>query len=73
MYFCIKSSNGTQLKLASCKIALKPPVVCSTDRSKAVVPVLCFRFDALTELGAFYANRFFFYVFLFKELHRDPG
>ena len=27
-------------KLASCKSALKPPLVCSTDRSKAVVPVL---------------------------------
>ena len=30
------------MKLASCKSALKPPVVCSTDRSKAVVPVLVF-------------------------------
>ena len=28
------------MKLASCKSALNPPVVCSTDRSKAVVPVL---------------------------------
>ena len=27
------------MKLASCKSALNPPVVCSTDRSKAVVPV----------------------------------
>ena len=32
------------MKLASCKSALNPPVVCSTDRSKAVFPVLlcCF-------------------------------
>ena len=28
------------MKLTSCKSALNPPVVCSTDRSKAVVPVL---------------------------------
>ena len=30
------------VKLASCKSALNPPVVCSTDRYKAVVPVLVF-------------------------------
>ena len=30
------------MKLASCKSALNPPVVYSTDRSKAVVPVLLF-------------------------------
>ena len=28
------------MKLASCKSTLNPPVVYSTDRSKAVVPVL---------------------------------
>ena len=28
------------MKLASCKSALNPSVVCSTDRSKAVVPLL---------------------------------
>ena len=33
--------------LASCKSALKPLVVCSTDRSKAVVPVLVLLFVAL--------------------------
>ena len=32
--------SGPRVKLASCKSALNPPVVCSTDRSKAVVPVL---------------------------------
>ena len=32
---------------ARCKSALKPPVVCSTDRSKAVVPVLVLLFVAL--------------------------
>ena len=46
MYFCIKSSIGTQ-GVASCKSALNPPVVCSTDRSKAVVPVLVLLFVAL--------------------------
>ena len=35
------------MKLASCKSALTPPVVCSTDRSKAVVPVLVLLFVVL--------------------------
>ena len=35
------------MKLASCNSALNPPVVCSTDRSKAVVPVLVLLFVAL--------------------------
>ena len=35
------------MKLASCKSALKPPVVYSTDRSKAVVPVEVLLFVAL--------------------------
>ena len=47
MYFCIKSSNGPMVKLASCKSALNPPVVCSTDHSKAVAPVLVLLFVAL--------------------------
>ena len=47
MYFCIKIASGPRVKLASCKSALNPPVVCSTDRSKAVVPVLVLLFVAL--------------------------
>ena len=35
------------MKLASCKSALNPSVVCSTDRSKAVAPVLVLLFVAL--------------------------
>ena len=35
------------MKLASCTSALTPPVVYSTDRSKAVVPVLVLLFVAL--------------------------
>ena len=35
------------MKLASCKSALNPPVVYSTDRPKAVVPVLVLLFVAL--------------------------
>ena len=35
------------MKLVSCKSALTPPVVCSTERSKAVVPVLVLHFVAL--------------------------
>ena len=34
-------------RVASCKSALNPPVVCSTDRSKAVVPVLVLLLVAL--------------------------
>ena len=41
----LRVASGPRVKLASCKSALNPPVVCSTDRSKAVVPVLVF--DAL--------------------------
>ena len=44
MCFCIKSSIGTQGELASCKSALNRPVVYSTDRSKALVPVLVLLF-----------------------------
>ena len=43
----LKVASGPRVKLASCKIALTPPVVCSTDRSKAVVPVLVLLFVAL--------------------------
>ena len=39
MYLCIKSRSGPRVKLASCKSALNPTVVYSTDRSKAVVQV----------------------------------
>ena len=40
-------ASGSRLKLASCKSALNPPVVYSTDRSKAVVPLLVLLFVAL--------------------------
>ena len=36
----LRVASGTRVKLASCKSALNLPVVYSTDRSKAVVPVL---------------------------------
>ena len=35
------------MKLASCKSALNPQVVCSTGRSKAMVPVLVLLFVVL--------------------------
>ena len=41
-FLCIsvlRVASGPRVKLASCKSALNPPVVYSTDRSKAVVPV----------------------------------
>ena len=43
----LRVSSGSRVKLASCKSALIPPVVYSTDRSKAVVPVLVLLFVAL--------------------------
>ena len=47
--FKLRVASGPRVKLASCKSALTPlpPVVCSTDRSKAVVPVLVLLFVAL--------------------------
>ena len=39
--------SGPRVKLGSCKSALNPSVVHSTDRSKAVVPVLVLLFVAL--------------------------
>ena len=49
-FLCIsvlRVASGPRVKLASCKSALNPPVVCSTDRSKAVAPVLVLLFVAL--------------------------
>ena len=40
-------ASGPRVKLASCKSALNLPVVYSTDRSKAVVPVLVLLFVVL--------------------------
>ena len=40
-------ASGPRVKLASCKSALNPQVVCSTDRSKAVVPMLVLLLVAL--------------------------
>ena len=40
-------ASGPRVKLASCIRALNPLVVDSTNRSKAVVPVLVLRFVAL--------------------------
>ena len=49
-FLCIsvlRVASGPRVKLASCKCALNPPVVYSSDRSKAVVPVLVLLFGAL--------------------------
>ena len=49
-FLCIsvlRVASGSRMKLASCKSALNPPVVYSTGRSKAVVPVLLLLFVAL--------------------------
>ena len=42
-FLCIsvlRVASGHRVTLANCKSPLNPPVVCSTDRSKAVVPAL---------------------------------
>ena len=49
-FLCIsvlRVTAGPRVKLASCKSALNPTVVYSTDRSKAVVAVLVLLFVAL--------------------------
>ena len=43
----LRVASGPRVKLVSCKSALNPTVVCSADRSKAVVPVLVLLFVAL--------------------------
>ena len=43
----LRVASGPTVKLASCKNALNPPMVYSTDRSKAVVSVLVLLFVAL--------------------------
>ena len=46
-FLCIsvlRVASGLRVKLKSCKSALYPPVVYSTDRSKVVVPVLALIF-----------------------------
>ena len=43
----LRVASGPKVKLASCKSALNPPLVYSTDHSKAVVPVLVLLFVAL--------------------------
>ena len=43
----LRVTSGPRVKLVSCKCALNPPVVYSTGRSKAVVPVLVLLFVAL--------------------------
>ena len=43
----LRVASGSRVKLASCKSALNLPMVYSTDRLKAVVPVLVLLFFAL--------------------------
>ena len=45
--YVLRVASGPWVKLASCKSALNPTEVCSTDRSKAVVPVLVLLLVAL--------------------------
>ena len=57
----LRIASGPRVKLASCKSALNPPVVYSTDCSNAPVLVLLF-----VVCGLFYeAMCFMFYLVLF--------
>ena len=47
MYFVLRVASGPRVKLAGRNSALNSPVVYSTDRSKAVAPVLVLLFVAL--------------------------
>ena len=81
-FLCIsvlRVASGPRMKLASCKNALHPPVVYSTDSSKVVVPVLVLLFIALWFIlrgDLFYGLPcvilflFFFSVFLALRLPR---
>ena len=69
-FLCIsvlRVASGPRVKLASCKSALNPPVVCSTDRSKAVVPVLVLLFVALWFIlrGDLFVSFRVYFVFVF--------
>ena len=49
-FLCIsilRVASGPRVKMVSCKSALNPPVVYSTDHSKVVVPVLVLLFVSL--------------------------
>ena len=43
----LRVASGPRVKLTSCKSALNPTVVCSSDRSKGVALVLFLLFVAL--------------------------
>ena len=45
--YVLRVASGPRVKLAGCESALNPPVVCSFDRSKDVVPVLVLLLVAL--------------------------
>ena len=45
--FVLRVASGPRVKLVSCNLFLNPPVVYSTNLSKAVVPVLVLLFVAL--------------------------
>ena len=59
----LRVASGPRVKLASCKSALNPPVVYSTDRSKAVVPVLVLLFVATRRFVVCLSIRHFVLVF----------
>ena len=69
-FLCIsvlRVASGPRMKLASCKSALNP-VVYSTDRSKAVVPVLVLLFVALWLIlrgDLFYSLTLCYFVLVF--------
>ena len=62
-------ASGPRVNLASCKSALKPPVVYSAVRNKAVVPVLVLLFVALCFIlrgDLFYSTLCYFVLVFFS-------
>ena len=71
-FLCIsvlRVASGPRVKLACCESALIPPVICSTDRSKAMVLVLVLLFVALW----FILRSDLFYVLLLRHESRFKG
>ena len=50
----LRVASGPRVKLASCKSALNPTVVYSTDRSKAVDPVLSLTLSCFVVYSTFF-------------------
>ena len=58
-FYVLRVASGPRVKLASCKSALIPPLVYSTDRSKAVVLMLF-----LLTVALWFPHCFLFFLYV---------